>query len=229
MSPLEIVRSALRGLTANPLRSTLTTLGILIGVGAVIVLVAVGNGSSKAIEASIEQLGTNTLTVSSQGGRGFSARGGAQQQQLSSGGITLSVARQLTNTALAPDVKSVTPEATTSATVTAGDTSVTVPSIVGTSVTYFEATNSPISRGAYFTSDDVDAGRRVAVIGSTTADNLFPGVNAVGQQINVGNLRLTVVGVLADKGSTGFQDAGDTVVAPISTVQRELTGYGALS
>src|SRR6478735_6327022 len=169
MSPLEIVRSALRGLTANPLRSTLTTLGILIGVGAVIVLVAVGNGSSKAIEASIEQLGTNTLTVSSQGGRGFSARGGAQQQQLSSGGITLSVARQLTNSTLAPDVKSVTPEATTSATVTAGDTSVTVNSVVGTSVSYFEATNSPVAKGTYFTQPDVDDSRQVAVIGPTTA------------------------------------------------------------
>ncbi|GAA4349481.1 ABC transporter permease [Angustibacter luteus] len=229
MSPLEVVRSALRGLTANPLRSTLTTLGILIGVGAVIVLVAVGNGSSKAIEASIEQLGTNTLTVSSQGGRGFSARGGGQQQQLTSGGITLSVARQLTNTDLAPDVKSVTPEATTSATVTAGDTSVTVNSIVGTSVSYFEATNSPVDKGTYFTQADVDASRQVAVIGPTTADNLFSGQNPVGQQITVGNLRLTVVGVLAEKGSSGFQDAGDTIIAPITTVQRSLTGYGALS
>jgi putative ABC transport system permease protein len=228
VSPLEVGRSALRGLSSNPLRSTLTTLGILIGVAAVIVLVAVGNGSSKAIEQSIEQLGTNTLTVSSQGGRGFSSRGGARQQ-VETGGITLTVARQLTNTTLAPDVKSVTPEATTSATVAAGDTSVTVNSVVGTSVSYFEATNSPVSRGAYFTADDVENGRDVAVIGSTTADNLFSGLNPVGQQITVGNLRLTVVGVLSDKGTSGFQDANDTVIAPISTVQRELTGYGPLS
>ena len=132
-------------------------------------------GSSKAIEASIEQLGTNTLTVSSQGGRGFTARGGAQQQQVSSGGITLSVARQLTNTTLAPDVKSVTPEATTSSTVTAGDTSVTVNSVVGTSVSYFEATNSPVDKGTYFTQADVDDSRQVAVIGPTTVGSMTAG------------------------------------------------------
>ena len=229
VSPLEVGRSALRGLSSNPLRSTLTTLGILIGVAAVIVLVAVGNGSSKAIEQSIEQLGTNTLTVSSQGGRGFSSRGGAQQQ-VETGGITMAVARQLTNTTLAPDVKSVTPEATTSATVTAGDTSVTVNSVVGTSVSYFEATNSPVvARRLLHRRRRRGRPRQVAVIGSTTADNLFSGLNPVGQQITVGNLRLTVVGVLADKGSSGFQDASDTIIAPISTVQRELTGYGPLS
>jgi putative ABC transport system permease protein len=227
VSPFEVVRAAIRGLVSNPLRSTLTTLGILIGVGAVIVLVAVGNGSSKAIEQSIEQLGTNTLTVSGSGGRGGAGRVGPQAAQ--TGAITLDVARQLTSTALAPDVKTVTPEAATSATVTYGGTSVTVNSVIGTSVDYFAATSSPVARGAAFTADDVEAGRKVAVIGSTTADNLFSGANPVGQQITVGDLRLTVVGVLADKGSTGFQDANDVVLAPITTVQRQLTGYGALS
>jgi putative ABC transport system permease protein len=227
MRPLEVVRSALRGLAANPLRSSLTTLGILIGVGAVIVLVAVGNGSSKAIEASIEQLGTNTLTVTAGGGRGGAGRPGQQATQ--TGGITVDVARRLTDTALAPDVRSVTPEASTSSTVTYGSTSVTVDQVVGTSVSYFEATNSPVSRGSYFSADDVDAARKVAVIGSTTADNLFSGTDPVGQDITVGSLRLEVVGVLADKGTTGFQDANDVVVAPLTTVQRQLTGYGALS
>jgi putative ABC transport system permease protein len=222
-----LLRSALRGVAANPLRSTLTTLGILIGVAAVIVLLAVGNGSSKAIEASIEQLGTNTITVISGGGRGGVGRPG--QQQSTAGAITMDVARQLTDARLAPDVRSVTPEATTSATVTHGSASTTVNAVVGTSLSYFEATNSPVDRGTYFTQDDVDSARRVAVIGPTTADNLFGSADPVGQQIGVGGLSLTVVGVLADKGSTGFQDAGDTVIAPITTVQRALTGYGALS
>ena len=100
---------------------------------------------------------------------------------------------------------------------------------MGTYPSYFEATNSPVSKGTYFTNSDVNDARKVVVIGQTVATDLFGTVNPVGEQIVIGGGYWTVVGVLGDKGSSGFQDANDVVIAPLSTVEQSLTGYVALS
>ena len=224
MSLRDLLRSSVRGLRANPLRSGLTTLGVLIGVGAVILLVAVGNGSAEQIEANIERLGTNSLTIFS--GRFGAATSTAVQSQDTS--LTVQVAASLADESGAPDVKSVTPEVTSQSTATNGGESASV-QVVGTYPSYFEATNSPITRGRYFTNDDVLSARKVTVIGTTVADSLFPGESPVGKQITVDGTLLTVVGELQDKGSAGFQDANSVVVAPLTTVQQSVTGYGSLS
>ncbi|BAL88834.1 putative permease [Actinoplanes missouriensis 431] len=215
MNFAEIVRFALRGIGANKLRSVLTMLGILIGVAAVILLVAVGNGSAQSISDRIEALGTNTLTVMS------TSRG--------TGGLTPEVAEALDDRVLAPDVASVSPVVSTSATMTYEGAEHEISSFVGTTPGWFTASNFPVESGAAFTADDEAQARRVVVIGQTVAEELFSGVDPVGRQVTVGGALFTITGVLQEKSSSGFQDAGDTAVAPISAVQQVLSGYGALS
>jgi putative ABC transport system permease protein len=214
----EVIRFALRGLSANKLRSALTMLGILIGVAAVILLVAVGNGSAKAISDRISALGTNTITVMSAG------RGGSSNTAL-----TVPIADALVDPTLAPDVKTVSPVVSTDATVTYGGNDEDVNSFVGTTPGWFAASNTPIATGSSFTQDDVNQGRRVVVIGQTVATDLFPGVDPINKQVTVGGSLFTVVGVLAEKSSTGFQDSNDTAVAPLTAVRQVLAGYGSLT
>jgi putative ABC transport system permease protein len=223
----DVVRFALGGIAMNRLRSVLTTLGILIGVGAVILLVAVGNGSALQIQENIESLGTNTLTVfSGQFGAGAATGGELLSQNRD---LTVEVARALANQDAAPHVKSVSPEVTTQATATYEGASHDVSQLVGTYPSYFEASNSPISEGSYFTNDDVLEARKVVVIGPSVAESLFGDVDPIGKRISLDGILFQVVGVLEDKGSTGFQDANDVAIAPLSTLQQTLTGYGALS
>ncbi|MCW2748187.1 MAG: putative permease, partial [Nocardioidaceae bacterium] len=220
MSTFDVFRAAWQGVTANIMRSVLTTLGILIGVAAVIVLVAVGNGSAKAVADSISALGTNTLTVSA--GRASST---SQTYDL-----TVPIARQLADTNLAPHIASVSPTVSTSATAAAGTESTTISSVIGTYPSYFEASNKPVSVGTYFTNDDVLSSAKVIVLGLTPAEDLFTTARAaIGQKVVLNGTAFTVVGVLKDQGSNGFGDSNATAVAPLTTVQSSLSGYGALS
>jgi len=229
MSPRDLMGAALRGLTANKLRSLLTVLGVSIGVGAVIVLVAVGNGSGKAVQDRLEAMGTNLLTVSTTGGGGGFVRGqaGPANQQYS---LTLDDAAALTDKNLAPDVSSVAPVMTSSGTATNGDTSYTVNQVIGTTPAYLPATNTPVQIGSSFTQADVDGSRRVILLGQTAATELFTRpASAVGQTIKLGAVDFTVLGVLASKDSTGFNDPNATAIVPINTLRATQAGYGALS
>ena len=228
MRARDVLSSALHGLSSNRLRSFLTVLGILIGVGAVILLVAVGNGSSVAIQKRLENLGTNTLTVSTNGGGLFRFGGGSSQTTTQT--LTMRIADALADKSAAPDVLSVSPVQSATATVAYGSTSSSL-SVSGTVPTYFAATNTTIAKGALFTTSDVTAHARVAVLGATTATDLFtdPTVSPVGQTISVGGIPFRVVGVLASKDSAGPNDANNVVYAPLTTVRDTLAGYGALS
>ncbi|SNS49583.1 putative ABC transport system permease protein [Actinomadura meyerae] len=250
MSVLDVLRFALRGLSANKLRSSLTTLGILIGVAAVILLVAVGNGSSEQIKQSIQRLGADSLTVSPSttgrggfggpggfgGGRGGPGGGfgGGSGQAADTGPRTQ--ARDLTTAdakalASARSVKSASP-VVTSQSVTAGyeGTSVTIGQFVGTTPSYFAAANKTAASGALFTDGDVTAARKTVVIGSTVAADLFGRVDPLGKKIDVGGIRFTVAGVLKATGSSSssFSDPDSIAVAPLPAVQETLTGYGGL-
>ncbi|GAA1367233.1 ABC transporter permease [Catellatospora chokoriensis] len=220
MSFFEIFGFALRGVAANKLRSGLTVLGILIGVAAVILLVAVGTGSAKQVEDSLAALGTNTLTV--QGGRGGDT--GYRTD------LTLDIVKALQDKESAPDVKSVSPVVNSAQTLTFGDASYDVNSVIGTYPSYFSASNSVVASGSGFTEEDVDQAARVVVLGPTTAEELFgTTVDPVGQRIGIAGQIYSVIGVLAKKGSTGFNDPDDVAIAPLPAVQRSLTGYGPVS
>ncbi|TKK85094.1 FtsX-like permease family protein [Herbidospora galbida] len=239
MNAVEIVRFAVRGLAANKMRSALTTLGILIGVAAVILLVAVGEGSSQSIQRNIQQLGANTLTVSSSTGGGGGGGGGfrmAQPQEdtgprTQAKPLTVDDARALADKAAAPHVASVSPVVSANSQAASYEgASHSIQQVVGTYPSYFEASNKPVAKGAYFFNDDVLAARKVIVIGQTVAENLFGALDPVGKQITVTGVPFTVVGVLKEAGSTGgFQDADDLAIAPLPSVQQSLTGFGPLN
>ncbi|RZS37852.1 putative ABC transport system permease protein [Herbihabitans rhizosphaerae] len=223
MNPLETLRFALSGLAANKLRSALTTLGILIGVAAVIVLVAVGNGAQAAVANSITSLGTNVLTVSPSAGG--SAGAAATKRPL-----TVADARALVDQQGAPDIATAVPVVSTNnASTTAGDVNYSVRQVVGTEPGYLPASNATIASGSAFTDTDVAEARKVVLLGPTTAAALFPNADPVGRQVLINNLPFTVLGVLEPKGATGFGDPDDIAVAPISTVQNTLAGYGGLN
>jgi putative ABC transport system permease protein len=226
MSAAETLRSAFGGIAAHKLRSALTILGMTIGVAAVIILVAVGNGSKKAVQAGINSLGTNVLLVQPQLGPG--GPGGFQ----AGGGFTLTPqdATALQNRFDAPDVKSASPVVSApSVTLVNGATSYQPTSFVGTTPSYAAARNYQIAEGAMFTSADVTDHADVAVIGPTVAQSLFGGQNPVGQSILVNGTSFRVVGVTQSKGTNGTQNQDDVVMAPITAVQDSLAGYGSLS
>lgn len=221
----EVWRFAWRGITANGLRSSLTVLGVLIGVSSVIVLTAVGNGSALSVKQGIEKLGTNSILVMSSGGGRFSRSNNSNAKPL-----TIADVKALNNSVDAPDVKAAAPILNAQGTCTYGNLSATPQDITGTWPSYFEATNSPIDKGFYWSNDDVMAGRAVAVIGTTVATDLFGTDNPVGKVMRCHGQSITIVGVQKTKGSTGgFQDADNVIIAPITFVQRTMSGYGSLN
>jgi putative ABC transport system permease protein len=221
----ETLRIAWSGITANKLRSGLTILGMTIGVASVIVLIAVGNGSSKAVQSRIQSLGTNVLLVMSGAGRGAGSAGATSTVSL-----TKQDAGALQEPAKAPDVKSASPVVNAGGVkLVYGSSSYEPSSFVGTTPSYVTAHSYKIQEGASFTSADVSQHKRVAVIGQTVVQELFAGQSPIGQSIRVNGSNFEVVGVLASKGSNGATNEDDVVMAPISTVQDSLTGYGSIN
>jgi putative ABC transport system permease protein len=225
VNALDLVRIAWRGTMANKLRSALTVLGVLIGVAAVIVLLAVGTGSSQAVQARIKNLGTNTITVLSRGrfGRG-PATTGTQSQNAS---LTLASVQAIEDPGQAPDVASVSPVVSTTETATYGAASSST-SVVGTTPAYLSAEDYEVAAGSPITSSDVTNRRRVALVGQTVLSDLFStGQNPLGQTIRLGSASFQIVGVLAQKGTSGTTNQDSVVIAPYTAVQDELTGESA--
>jgi putative ABC transport system permease protein len=222
----ETVRVALGGLAANKLRTGLTVLGLMIGVGSVIVLIAVGTGSSAAVENQIDALGSNVLMVTTTptlGGLG----GGVST---SSTQLTLADVSALENKFEAPDVQSVSPTVSAnSVTLTYNGTTYTPSSFTGTTPTYRQARNYTMSEGSWFTKSDERKHSRVLVVGPTVVSELFSGQDPVGDTVKVNGTNYTIVGVTASKGSNGTSNQDDVAIAPLTAVQDTLTGYGSLS
>ena len=221
MNMMGNVVMALRGISSNWLRSLLTMLGVLIGVAAVIVLLAVGTGSSEAVAKSINSLGTNTLTVFSGGGGRFASQTGTK-----SSNATLSTAdvKLIGDSNNAPDVQSVSPVISTNETATYKGATYST-SVIGSTPSYLPASNYTISAGRSISAADVKSHAQVVDLGSSVASNLFPtGSNPLGKQIQLGSSEFTVIGILASKGSSGLSNGDAVVIAPYTAVQDQLTG-----
>ncbi|MGC9220785.1 MAG: ABC transporter permease [Solirubrobacteraceae bacterium] len=219
----ETVATALTGLGANKLRTGLTILGLMIGVGSVIVLIAVGTGSSSAVQSTIDALGSNTLTVTPTPTLGglFGASTGAT--------LTLADANALENHFKAPDVKSVAPVVTdSSVTLTYGSSTYEPSSFVGSTPSYQQACNYTLAYGKWFTAKQVKDQADVLVVGPTVAQELFGSADPVGQDVQIGSTSYEVIGVTAPKGESGTTNLDDVAIAPLSTVQSQLTGYGSI-
>lgn len=228
MKLAEMIVVALHGLTANRLRSLLTMLGILIGVGAVILLVAVGTGSSKSVQDRIQGLGTNTLTVLKSGGGfggGFGGARGNTGTQTSSFTLTATDVNALLDKEANPDIGEVAPTVSgTSQSASYNGNNHDIGTFTGTTPNYLEIRNYEVESGAAFSNDDVSNRNRTVIIGETVAEELFGTQDPVGKQLKIASNNWTVTGVLKEKGSNGAQDEDDIIIAPVTTMQDLVTG-----
>jgi putative ABC transport system permease protein len=222
----ETIRVAFGGLTANKLRTGLTTLGLMIGVGSVILLIAVGTGSSTAVQNQIDALGSNVLMVISTSGLG--GLGGGTTTSTSQ--LTLGDANALQDRFQAPDVKTVSPVVSAnSVTLSYNNTTYSPSSFTGTTPSYKSARNDTLSSGRWFTSADETNHSRVLVVGPTVVTQLFSGQDPVGDTVKVNGTDYAIIGVTASKGSNGTTNQDDSAYAPLTAVQDTLTGYGSLN
>jgi putative ABC transport system permease protein len=218
MKILVSIRVALRALRVNRLRSALTMLGIIIGVAAVIAMVAIGSGATASIQAQIQSIGSNIIIVLS----GSLTTGGMRLGSGASQTLTEDDAKAIA--AECPAVSAVAPTVRGGAQLMFGNSNWAT-SIQGTTPDYLAIRDLSVANGRAFTDQDVESAAKVALLGPTVAKNLFGDGDPVGQVIRIKNAPFTVSGVLAAKGqSPTGQDQDDVVIVPISTAKREVTG-----
>ncbi len=217
MSPLIVLRSALSSLGSNKLRSSLTLLGIVIGVAAVISLMAIGRGVQQSITQRIQALGTNLLFVRP----GATSQGGVSSGLGSATTLTLDDAYALLDSVFAPSVAAVAPELNTRGQVVAGGKN-TSTQIVGVTPEYQFVRNFPVASGQFISPGDVQDSSQVAVLGSRVAETLFGFRDPVGQSVRINGRQFTVVGVLQSKGASAAGFLDDQILVPISTTYYRL-------
>jgi putative ABC transport system permease protein len=221
----ETFRVAVAGLIANKLRSALTILGLMIGVGSVIVLISVGTGSSDAVQKQIHALGTNVLLVQS-----APTLGGLRGTPTSSAALSLADATALQNRYQAPDVESVSPVVNAGGVTLSYNGNTYTPSqFVGTTTSYEQARDYSTTAGAWFSGAQENAHARVLVVGPTVVAQLFGGQDPVGDTVQVNGTSYQIVGVTGSKGSNGTANQDDVAFAPLTAAQDTLTGYGSIN
>src|SRR5512133_459571 len=213
------IMTALRGLMANKLRSALTILGIVIGVAAVVALMAIGNGATSSITNSISANGSNLLNIMP--GRSQRPAPGAQFAP-----TYLTYKDYQALAATLTDVAGIAPAYQSRYTVTQGVQSSTI-SVTGITEDYLKVHTYDVSLGRGISANDRTKLSQVAVIGATTAEDLFPNEMPVGQTVKINNVNFTVVGVLKAKGSSGFDNQDDVVFVPLETGYSKLFGANA--
>jgi putative ABC transport system permease protein len=216
----EQIIEAIGTLRNNKMRTSLAILGIVIGIGSVIALISLGQSSQKSVENQIQSLGSNLLTVSP----GSQNSGGIREAAGSSTTLTLEDALAIKNSKELQTIQDVSPEFSKRSQVTAGRNNSNT-SIIGVYPQYSDIRKISMATGNFITSQDVSSIARVAVIGPTTATNLFPDIeNPIGQNIRVNGQMLKVIGTTVSKGGSGMQNSDDTIYVPFSTAQKVLFG-----
>ena len=219
MKPFKVITIAWLALMKNKIRSLLTMLGIIIGVAAVIIMIAISAGTEKSIQETITGLGSNLIYVQASMG---SARMGPGQGQGNSGGLVYEDAFAIADQIYG--VAGVVVEQSSSQTVKSGDISLDSITIMGTTADFPTVRDMEIASGRYFTQHEIDRTTPIAVLGSSLAEELFGEVDPYGQAIIVGdNVRLTVVGVFEEKGMVGEVDYDSRLYTPITIVLEKLT------
>jgi len=215
MALSKIIQIAWKGLNRNKLRSLLTMLGVIIGVSAVIVMISVSTGTETTIKEQIQGLGTNLLFVQSS-----FTRGGPAQQGPPTGGL---VYDDIFAIAGIQGVTGVSVEQDSEQTVKVGSVSLDSVNILGTTSDFPQVRGMEVADGRYFTQTELDRKQKVAVLGASLAEELFGDATPVGQVLTVGNTKLTVVGVMKEKGVTGNTDYNMVLFTPIKVVFEKFT------
>src|SRR6266496_1890966 len=218
MSFLMILRIAIKALNRNKMRTALTMLGMIIGVAAVITMVALGSGAQTSIEAQIQSAGTNMIIVSA----GNFSQGGVRTGQ---GNASTLVPDDAAAIAQLPGVQYGAAGSNTRGQIIAGNMNWNT-QVQGTDVDFPLIRSWPVRDGAFFTPQDVNTAAKVAVLGSVVRDQLFaPDANPIGQVIRITNQPFTVGGVMSSKGQSGMgQDQDDVIFVPYKTVMKKLRG-----
>src|ERR1019366_7558944 len=217
-----ILKAAFRALRRNKMRTILTMLGIIIGVGAVIAMVGIGNGAKAQVQARIAALGQNVIMVFA----GSVNRGGVYTG--SGGAGTLTVEDALAIEKEVSGVSAVSPEVRSGAQIMAGNNNWST-SVMGEGVGYLTIRQWDVADGTMFTEAHVRSASKVCVLGKTTADKLFPDEDPVGKTIRIRNVPMKVLGVLRAKGASMFgSDQDDTILVPFTTGMKRFSGVGTL-
>jgi len=211
---------AFREIRRHLLRSFLTTLGIMIGVAAVVTMTQLGNGATAAVQEQISSLGANILQI--RPGQGFGRGGGGPRPPNFKEADLTAILGQIAGVRAAAPVA----QSSVTAVYNASNWETT---LTGTTSDYFTAQRWNVSSGRVWTEAEQTAGKAVCLIGATVQKNLYPATEPVGSRLRVGTVSCEVIGVLAPKGQGGFQDQNDTVMAPIRMVQRRFTGTRDIS
>ena len=207
---------AIRSILRHKLRSFLTTLGIIIGVAAVVTMVTLGKATTAAVQQQISALGTNILQI--RPGQGFGRGGGGPRPPDFKADDVTAIRDQVAG------VTAVAPQAQTTATVLSNGANWST-TVNGTTNAYFQVQPWPLVEGRYWTRPEEQAGKAVCIIGTTIRTNLFRGGSAVGDRIRVNGISCDVIGVLQTRGQAGFGgDQDDVIIMPIKQVQRRFTG-----
>lgn len=222
----ELITEAIGTLTNNKLRTGLATLGIVIGIGSVIALISLGQGSQSAVQNQIESLGSNLLTVSpgNQRNGGF-VQGGAGSATT----LTLEDAEAITTSGQVPDIINVSPEYQSRAQITAGRNN-TNTQIIGVTPVYATVHKISIDSGVFIDQAQVNSIENVAIVGPGVVSTLFnDGVNAIGQIIRIKGISFRIIGVTVSKGGTGFLNQDNIVYVPLTTAQKTIFGSTSLT
>ena len=217
-----LLKSAGNSILRNRVRSFLTILGIIIGVASVIIMVAIGKGAQQDIKAQIQSMGTNIIMImpGSQNSRGFSLGSGSKQS------LTLKDAEKLQNV---ESLIAISPLARTSGQVIGGSGNWQT-TVYGVNPQYLTIRELAVAAGEMFTERDIQKSAKVAVIGKTVSDQLFPEQNPVGLTIRFGKVPLKIIGVLEAKGQNAMgQDQDDIILAPINTVLNRMNRVGHIN
>jgi len=216
MNVFTTLKLAMRALWRNKVRTLLTMLGIVFGIGAVIAMVAGGQGAQQSVKDVFQSLGTNVLILSNGSQRSFGAAGGAGSRQ----SLTWDDMAALQNGEI-PSIKWVAPMLQTRTQVASEDANWNT-SVIGTSAIWFRIRSWDAAQGAVFDEDSGNSNAKIAVIGKTVATQLYGTANPVGQTIRIGGQPYEVVGVLAAKGQGPMGDNDDTLVIPVKTYQQKI-------
>lgn len=219
MSLLEGIRAAVLSIASNKMRSGLTTLGVIIGVAAVVIIVAIGEGANLQVSAQIERLGSNLLVVTP----GRIREPGVRTMGAFGSMDVLTMAEVEAIRDECPSVLAVAPEISRNTAVRYGSSAMQT-QIVATTPDYLLVRAFNVASGSFFTTEDVLSARKVAVVGQGVVDELLSGADPVGQEIKVGQVRVRVVGVMEAKGQSGMMNVDDAVYIPITTAQKRILG-----
>jgi putative ABC transport system permease protein len=225
MDTITLITESIGTLTLNKLRTGLASLGIVIGIGSVIALLSLGQGSQQAIQSQIQSLGSNLLTIQP----GSVREGGVQGAAGGRTTLTLDDAKAIAGASQLTTIKKVSPELSRRTQVTTGGSN-TNTQVIGVTPTYADVHKISMAQGNFITDQQVTSLSKVAVIGPQVVTDLFgENANVIGQSIKVGKQTLQVIGVTVSKGGSGFMNQDDIIYVPLTTAQKQLFGVNYLS